>query len=479
MDALTIAREVRARRLSAVEVTEAALERMEALDPVIHAFCTPAPEVARAAAKHVDDEIRAGRDPGQLAGVPVGIKDLVSTAGIRTTSASWAYADFIPDEDDVVVERLRAAGAVIIGKTNATEFGYSGTSDNPVFEATRNPWDPRLSPGGSSAGSGAAVAAGICPLAIGSDGGGSVRIPASFCGLYGIKASMGRVPLYPGCKDERYPGVSSWESLEHIGPLSRTVADSALMLSVISGPDDRDRYSLPAADFDWLEALKGDLRGLRVAYSPDFGYVTVDPQVRAIVARAVKVFEDLGCTVEEANPGWKDPARFFEAIMFNETDLRGMRALADELGDRMSPHLSAGLRRHWTAEEFTDAMIGRKAVCNAMWRFMRKYDLLLTPTLAALPFEIGPLGKLGPTTIDGKPVGETHWLSFTFPMNFTGQPAATVPAGWTDDGLPVGLQIVGGHLADPLVLRASAAFEAAAPWKHRWPQVSLGGGKGQ
>jgi aspartyl-tRNA(Asn)/glutamyl-tRNA(Gln) amidotransferase subunit A len=479
MDAVTIAREVRARRLSAMEVTDAALARMEALDPVIHAFCTPAPEVARVAAKRVDDEVRAGRDPGPLAGVPIGIKDLVSTAGIRTTSASWAYADFVPDEDDVVVERLRAAGAVILGKTNATEFGYSGTSDNPVFEATRNPWNPKLSPGGSSAGSAAAVAAGMCPFAVGSDGGGSVRIPASFCGLYAVKASMGRVPLYPGCKDERYPGVSSWESLEHIGPISRTVADSALMLSVISGPDDRDRYSLPAASFDWLEVLKGDLRGLRVAYSPDWGgYVTVDPRVREIAKRAAMVFEDLGCIVEEASPGWKDPGWAFEAIMYSETDLRGMRALADKLGDRMSPHLSAGLRRAWTAEEFTDAMIERKAVCNKMWRFMRRYDLLLTPTLAALPFEVGPLGKLGPDVIDGKPVGETHWLAFTYPMNFTGQPAASVPAGWTDDGLPVGLQIVGRHLDDPLVLRASAAYEAAAPWKDRWPQVSFDAGKG-
>jgi aspartyl-tRNA(Asn)/glutamyl-tRNA(Gln) amidotransferase subunit A len=452
---------------------------MEVLEPTLHAFCTPTPEVAQAAAKHVDDEIRAGRDPGPLAGVPVGIKDLVSTAGIKTTSASWAYADFVPEEDDIVVERLRAAGAVIVGKTNATEFGYSGTSDNPVFEASRNPWNPRLSPGGSSAGSGAAVASGICPFAIGSDGGGSVRIPASFCGIYAMKASMGRVPLYPGCKDERYPGISSWESLEHIGPMSRTVADSALMLSVISGPDDRDRYSLPAADFDWLESLKGDLKGLRVAYSADWGYVTVDPRVRDIARRAAKVFEDLGCIVEEADPGWKDPASVFEAIMYNETDLRGMRALADKLGDRMSPHLVAGLRREWTAEQFTDAMIGRKAVCNTMWRFMRKYDLLLTPTLAALPFEIGPLGKLGPSVIDGKPVGEPHWLSFTYPMNFTGQPAASVPAGWTDDGLPVGLQIVGRHLADALVLRASAAYEAASPWKDRWPPVSVVEGKGR
>ena len=198
---------------------------------------------------------------------------------------------------------------MILGKTNVPEFGYSGVGHSPVSETTRNPWNPQLTSGGSSAGSGAAVAAGMCPLAFGSDGGGSVRIPAAHCGLFGMKASMGRVPLYPGCRDERYPRVSGWESLEHIGPMSRTVADSALMLSVIAGPDPRDRHSLPDEGVGWLEAARpGDLRGLRVAYSADWGYAAVDPQVRDIVGKAARVFEsDLGCTVEEAHPGFRGP----------------------------------------------------------------------------------------------------------------------------------------------------------------------------
>ena len=308
MDAMTLARHIRAKELSPVEVVEAVLARMEKLEPSLHAFCTPTPDVAMETAKRIEQALMACNEVGPLAGVPVAIKDLVCTKGIRTASGSIAYKDFVPEEDDVVVERLRNADAVILGKTNVPEFGYSGVGHNPVFETTRNPWNTNLTPGGSSAGSGAAVAAGMGPFAIGSDGGGSVRIPAAHSGIYGIKASMGRVPLYPGARDERYPGVSSWEGLEHIGPMSRTVADSALMLSVIAGPDDRDRHSLPAANFDWIECLNGDLRGLKVAYSPDWGYAAVDPEVRRVVGEAVKVFErDLGCVVEEAHPGWEDP----------------------------------------------------------------------------------------------------------------------------------------------------------------------------
>lgn len=469
MEATQLAGEIRARNLSAVEVVDAVLERMERLEPTLHAFCTPTPDAAREDAKRIDADLSAGRDPGPLAGVPVGIKDLVATKGVRTAMGSWAYADFVPDEDDVVVERLKDAGAIVLGKTNVPEFGYSGVGHNPVFETTVNPWDISKTPGGSSAGSGAAVASGMGPLAIGSDGGGSVRIPSSFCGLFGMKASWGRVPLYPGVKDERYPGVSSWESLEHIGPMSRTVADGALMLSVIAGPDDRDRNSIPAADFDWMEVLQGELTGLRVAYSADWGYAAVDPRVRDVVGRAVQVFErDLGCVVEEADPGWDNPYEGFWGVVINETDLVGMRRLADELGDRMTPHLAEVLRAEWTAEQLTSAGMTRKAVYNKMWRFMRTYDLLLTPTLAVPPFEVG---IQGPTIIDGREVDQFEWLHFTYPLNLTGQPAATVPAGFTDDGLPVGLQIVGRHLDDPLVLRAAAAFEKAAPWKDKWPPM--------
>ncbi|MFC0241798.1 amidase [Rhodopseudomonas telluris] len=469
MEAGTIADLVRRRELSPVEVTKAHLERMDRLDPLLHAFCTPTPELALATAKAIEDDLVAGRAVGPLAGVPVGVKDLICTAGIKTVSGSAIYEEFIPDEDDVVVERLKAAGAVILGKTNVPEFGYSGVGHNPVFETTRNPWNTNLTSGGSSAGSGAAVASGMCPFALGSDGGGSVRIPSAHCGIYGLKASMGRVPLYPGTKDERYPGVSSWESLEHIGPMSRTVADAALMMSVIAGPDPRDRFTLPEAPYDWRETVKGDLKGLKVAFSIDWGYAAVDPRVREIVTAAARVFEtELGCFVEEAHPGWSDPFGAFWGLVAAETDLKGMRALLKTHGDRMSSHLVAFLNTPWTAEDFTDALMVRKAVNNKMWRFMQTYDLILTPTLAVPPFAID---IQGPEKIDGRMVANTQWLAFTFPLNMTGQPAATVPAGFTEDGLPVGMQIIGRHLDDALVLKASAAFERARPWTQRRPPV--------
>jgi aspartyl-tRNA(Asn)/glutamyl-tRNA(Gln) amidotransferase subunit A len=469
MDAVTIAAHVRSRALSAVDVVEAHLARIDALEPQLHAFCTPAPEFARRTARKIDDDLAAGREVGPLAGVPVGVKDLICTAGIKTVSGSMAYKAFVPDEDDVVVERIKAAGAVILGKTNVPEFGYSGVGHNPVFETTRNPWNLDMTPGGSSAGSGAAVVSGMCPFALGSDGGGSIRIPSAHCGIYGMKASMGRVPLYPGAKDERYPGVSSWESMYHIGPMSRTVADAALVLSVISGPDPRDRLSLPIADFDWMKTLDGDLKGLKVAFSIDWGYAAVDPRVRAIVTEAAEVFErDLGCTVEHANPGWDDPYRAFWGLVALETDLKGMRNLVDKYAAEMTPHVVEFIRRPWTAEELTDAVTTRKAVYNKMWRFMQKYDLLLTPTLAVPAF---PVHMQGPEKIDGSIVAPFQWLAFTIPLNMTGQPAASIPAGFTDDGLPVGLQIIGRHLDDPLVMRASACFEHARPWSGRRPPV--------
>jgi aspartyl-tRNA(Asn)/glutamyl-tRNA(Gln) amidotransferase subunit A len=468
-DAVSLVRRVRQRDLSPTEVVDAVLAQMERLNPVLNAVCTPAPDFARAAARRIEASIMAGDSAGPLAGVPVTIKDLVLTKGIRTVSGCWGYADFVPDEDDVVVERLKQAGAIVMGKTNVSELGYSGLGGNPVFGETRNPWNIRLTSGGSSAGSAAAVAAGIGPFAIGSDGGGSIRIPSSFCGLYGFKASFGRVPLYPGCRDERFPGVSSWESIEHIGPISRTVADSALMLSVIAGPDDRDRHSLPDPKLDWVAATAGGIAGFRAAYSPDWGYAAVDPGVRTVVDRAVTIFErDLGCSIELANPGFADTRDAFDAIVALESDLSGMRTLANRLGERMTPSLRAFLDRPWTAEDFTGAVIARKTVTNVMWKFMRQYDLLLTPTLAVPPFAAG---SSGPSEIDGREVRPGDWSPFTFPTNLTGQPAATIPVGWTTEGLPIGLQIIGPHLGDEMVLRASAAFEAASPWADRWPAV--------
>jgi aspartyl-tRNA(Asn)/glutamyl-tRNA(Gln) amidotransferase subunit A len=469
IDAVALAEHIRHKRISAVEAVEAVLDRMNRVEPHLHAFCTPTPELALADAKRIDAELAAGREIGPLGGVPVSIKDLILTRGVRTTSGSPVYRDLIPDEDDVAVERLKAAGAIVIGKTNTSEFGYSATGHNPLFETTRNPWNLAMPPGGSSAGAGAAVASGVGPIALGSDGGGSVRIPASHCALYGIKPSMGRIPLYPGSRDERFPGVSGWESLECYGPLTRTVADAALMLSVTVGPDPRDRHSIPNEGIDWLGCIRGGIRGKRVAYSADWGYAAVDSEVAEIAADAARVFErDLGCAVEEANPGWDDPAAAFAAIIVAETDLRGMRRMIERHGREMSQHMVDLLSRPWTAEELTGANIVRKAVANKMWRMMARYDLLLTPTLCVPPF---PILMQGPEKIAGRYVRPESWLAFTFPMNLTGQPAATVPAGWTREGLPVGLQIAGRHLDDAMVLRASAAYESARPWAHRWPPL--------
>ena len=475
MGATALAAKVKAKQLSAVEVTVAVLRRMEALEPHLHAFCTPTPELARSAALKVDDTIAKGEDPGPLAGVPIGVKDLVATKGIRTAGGSALYKEFVPDEDDVVVERLKGAGAVIIGKTNVPELGYSGVGHNPIFETTRNPWNTALTPGGSSAGAGAAVASGMGPIGLASDGGGSIRIPASLCGLYGMKPSMGRVPLYPGCRDERYPGISSWETLEHLGPISRTVRDAALMLSVIAGPDARDRHSIPSADVDYIQAAASGVRGLRIAYSEDWGYAPVDTEVRRVVQEAVEVFErDLGCTVERVNPGWgPEMSQHFWSTVAAETDLTGMRAMIKGREHLVSPHLVDLLSRGWTAEGFTDAHTARKALWNKMWRLMQNYDLLLTPTIPVSAF---PVHIQGPEIIEGRMVHNASWICFTFPANLTGQPAASVPAGFTNERLPVGLQIIGRHLDDSTVLRASASFERARPWRHLWPQLleSLG-----
>lgn len=462
------ARLIREKELSSVELVNTVYDLIHELNPILNAFCTLVEDAAKTEAKVAEKAVMSGEPLGPLHGVPVSIKDLICTKGIRTVSGSKGYADFIPDEDDIVVERLRGAGAIVLGKTNVPEFGYMGATHNDVFGVTRNPWNLDRTPGGSSGGGTAAVATGMGALSVGSDGGGSVRIPTSLSGLFAMKASFGRVPLYPGCRDPRYPGVSSWESLEHIGPMTRTVEDSALMLSVMAGPDDRDRHSLPAPNFDWLETIKGDLKGAKVAWSPDWGYATVDPQVQKVTAEAVKVFADkLGCEIEIAHPGFSDPEAAFWALVFRDSDLKGMREMA-ERGEITLPSLVENLQYDWKAEEFTNAAMVRQDVCNKMWRFMRNYDFLLTPTLAVPAFE---LYKAAPDTIGGKPVTSGHWLSFTFPINMTGQPAANVPAGWTEDGLPVGLQIIGKHLDDPMVMRAAAAYEAANPWKDRWPPL--------
>ena len=471
-DAVTLARLVSGRKISPVETVGAAAAAIERLDPMLNAFCTTAIEQAFEAARQLEERIMRGEDAGPLCGVPVGIKDLILTKGIRTTFGSHLYADFVPAVDDIAVERLRAAGAIILGKTNAAEFGYGGFGHNPVFPTTRNPWNIALTPGGSSAGSAAAVAAGICPVALGSDGGGSVRLPAAFSALVGIKPTMGRIPLWPGCRDETLPGVSGWESIEHYGPLARTVADAALFLEATAGPDARDRHSLPDEGVGWRDAVHAPLpQGLRIAWCPRWAGSPIDREVLEVAATTARRFaQDLGCTIEETPSPVGDLTESVRAIVALETDITGLRRLAKGREQLLSPSLGALLSRKWTAEEFTDAITNRKALVNAMRRFMERFDLILTPTVPTTPF---PIDRAGPGKIDGIRVEDDAWTPSLYPANLTGQPAVSVPAGWTKDGLPVGLQIIGPRLADFMVIAAAAALERMQPWKHRHPKVSV------
>jgi aspartyl-tRNA(Asn)/glutamyl-tRNA(Gln) amidotransferase subunit A len=473
LDARTIAAMIAAGDVSPVETVEAALAAIERLDPYLDAFCTVAADEARSAARELQARLLSGMPAGLLAGVPVAIKDLVLTRGIRTTFGSRLYADYVPEEDDVVVARLKSAGAIIIGKTNAAEFGYGGFGHNPLFATTRNPWNRELTPGGSSAGSAAAVAAGICPLALGSDGGGSVRLPAAFTGIVGIKPTMGRLPLWPGCRDERLPGASGWESIEHYGPMSRTIADAALFLQATAGPDLRDRLSLPDEGVDWLTAPEAALpANLRIGYCARWADGPVEREVASLAAAAAQALaREIGGTIEEIGSPLGDHIEADRAIVALETDLTGLRRLAAGREGDLSPPLRALLRKSWTAEQFTDAITARKAVVNEMARVMQVYDLILTPTVPVAAFAID---RDGPGTIDGVAVADDSWTPALYPANLTGQPAASVPAGWTAAGLPVGLQIIARRLEDRLSIAAAAAVERAAPWQHRRPAISVG-----
>jgi aspartyl-tRNA(Asn)/glutamyl-tRNA(Gln) amidotransferase subunit A len=462
LSALELARLIRDKQLSPVEVVDAFLARIDRLNPRINAYCTVAADEARDAAAAAEVGLMTGEALGPLHGVPVSVKDLVFTRRLLTTGGSRLFADHEPEEDAVCVERLRAAGAVVIGKTNTPEFGHKGVTDNPLFGPTRNPWDLDLTPGGSSGGAAAAVAAGLGPIAVATDGGGSIRVPAAFCAVYGLKPSFGRVPVGPG-----FPG---WELLSHVGPIARTVRDAALLLDALAGPDDRDRFSLPAdAGGSSLEACEAGVPGLSVAWSPDLGHARVDPEVARLCEAGAVRFESLGCHVEVVTPTWEDPEPIFSTIAAAETHANWGPYL-EQAPERLDRSLVAFLRlgAAITLSQYQGALARRRQLWTEVHRFLARFDLLLTPAVAVPPFA---LGRSGVKEIDGRAVSPLGWMPFGFPFNLTGQPAATVPVGVTRSGRPVGLQIVGRRHADRTVLAASAAFEAAAPWADRRPPV--------
>jgi len=461
LPAADLAAAIARRKISPVDAVKAVLDAIDE-KKTLNAWVTVDADAALKAARAAERAaMRRGARLGPLHGVPFGVKDLVITKGVRTTFGTPLYRDNVPTEDAPSVARMKAAGGIMIGKTNTPTFGWVGVTDNLIFGLTRNPWNPERTPGGSSGGAGAALAAGMAPLHIGTDGGGSIRKPSAFTGTFGLKASYGRVPVYPAS--------AAW-SVSHVGPMTRTVKDAALMLNVIAGPDERDPYSLPAERVDYVKALKGSLKGLRVAYSETLGLApAVDPEVRDATAKAARVFRELGCRVEATNPSWASPWEPWRAIF-----LGGIAARLAPYLDRKK-EIDAGLLAiveeslAWPPAKYVQAWVDRLAWCAKAMVFFERYDLLLTPTVASPPF---PHGILYPGEIDGVKVGREASSIFTYPFNLTGQPAASVPCGFTKDGLPIGLQIVGRRFDDVTVLRASAAFETARPWIARRPALS-------
>ena len=464
-DAVAAAADVRAGRVSPVVLAEASLEAIEALDPRLNVFTVVLADEARAVAREVEDLAAAGEDPGALAGVPVAIKDHVFMRGAPATNGSLALRDHVPQEDCVCVARLREAGAVIVGKTNNPEFCYRGITDNRLFGPTRNPWAPDRTPGGSSGGSAAAVAAGLVPLALGTDGGGSIRIPASFCGIAGHKPTFGLVPKEPGFK--------GWKTLSVDGPLARTVPDLAVMLQAMAGAASADDLTWPVPLGDVLGAIeRGEDARWRAACSVDLGYAPVEPDVREAFGRALAALGDAGWDLVEAHPPPVDPVGTWNTIAVAEGYASEGPLLADwepQMSEGTAELIRAGERV--SAAEYIDAQHERARYTRAWSEFFEDHGLLLTP---AMQLTALPVGVLAPERIDGKPVDPffDDWCAFCYPANLTGQPAVSVPMGHGADGLPVGLQIMGRRWADATVLAAAAAVERVLPWAQEWPPVS-------
>ena len=460
--AVELAELIRGKALSPVEITRAVLERLERMNTRLGAYVMVHAERALGEAGAAERAVMAGEPLGPLHGVPVSIKDNLWTAGDRTTFGSRLFAEFVAPEDAPSVASLRAAGAIFVGRTNLPEFAWRGSTDNRLFGESRNPWDLTRTPGGSTGGGAAAVAAGLGPLALGSDGAGSIRIPASFCGLVGLKPTFGRVPMYPAAGGN--------ELVAHVCPLARTVRDVALMMSAIARHDPRDPFALPDDDVGYLAACDESLGApVRIAWSADLGFASVEQETRETAETAARAFAEIGVTVEEANPDLGDPSVILNTL-YGGAQAGAHAARSPEQKAQMDPDLvayaeaSAGL----SVVEYLRAVAARQAMVDALRRFFERYDLLLTPTLCLPAF---PLGVVGPSEVAGRKVTHLGW-TLCYPFNYSGQPAVTVPAGWTTTGLPVGLQIVGRRLEDALVLSAAAAFEALRPWAARRPRLS-------
>ncbi|MDN7143779.1 amidase [Pseudomonas sp. JQ170] len=441
------------KEVSPVEVTEDVLARIAQHNPAVNAYCHVDEEGARAAARASEKRWQQGNPCGRLDGVPSSIKDLTLTRGMPTRKGSRTTSSEGPWEVDAPFSAfMRAAGAVLVGKTTTPEFGWKGVTDNPLYGITRNPWNTRLTAGGSSGGAAAAAALNLGVLHQGSDAGGSIRIPCAFTGTFGIKPTFGYVPQWP---------ASAMTILSHLGPMTRTVEDSVLMLDCVARPDARDGLAGAARQTPWL-STGDDLKGLRVAYSADFGYVKVDPQIQALVGQAVERLAQLGAQVEAVDPGFDDPVDIFNTLWF-----AGAARLLGQLTAEQRRLVDPGLQEiaqcgaGISLSEYTQALEARAALVARMNAFHERYDVLVTPTLPLVAFEAGHNVPPGSDLKQWM-----AWTPFSYPFNLTQQPAASVPCGFTDAGLPVGLHVVAGRFADEQVLKVCRLYERHFPSRH-------------
>lgn len=454
MSAYTITQLIRSKEISPVEISRAFLHRINERDPEVNAFCTVSEEQVLRDAQKAEEMLMKNDETPPLLGVPMAIKDLTPTKGIRTTYGSKIYADYVPDSDAIFITRVKKAGAIILGKTNTPEFGHTGITDNLLFGRTNNPLDTSKTPGGSSGGSAAAVAAGMAPIAEGSDGGGSIRIPASFCGLYGFKATFGRVPY-----DTGPTSFSTTAPFLHRGTLTRTVEDAALLLDVIKGPDRHDPFSLPHNKQEYFP-INNDVKDIKIGYSPNLDYFEIDTEVKQAVENALKIYEDLGLTVEETTLGLEDGHETVTktfAKMWSVQFATFYEKYLDKWKDQMSKSLVATIEygRKLSAIQYKQLEIARSEAYQKVESVFDKYDLLITPTVAVPAFAHGP----GPSEINGKPINKYNGWMLTVLFNLTGHPAASINCGYSKEGLPIGLQIIGPRFSDDLILKVSKKLE--------------------
>ncbi|MFW9941021.1 MAG: amidase [Candidatus Thorarchaeota archaeon] len=477
MSACDMREKIKTQELSSLEITEILIERIEKINPIINAYCTPTFELARVLAEEADETIKKGEKLGLLHGIPTSIKDMKDTKGIRTTYGCKVFKNYIPKKDAILVKRLKKAGIVILGKTNTPAFGYKGVTDNLIFGATKNPWNIERTAGGSSGGAAAAVASGLSPLAQGSDGGGSIRIPSSFCGVFGIKPNYGRIP------QEALKSEGNLATLVQSGPIVRYVKDAALMLDAMVGSDDIDRHSLQKPSYSYLEKLKEEPNNPKIGYSFDLGFAkAIASEVKDSILNSVKKFENYDWLVEENKE---------ISLLSSSTNYSGQikvenphitlwrfwttgfayaykQFIKDHEQD-IDPDLARTIKKgfKYSAEVIKDTEFQRELIYDSINKHFKKYDILITPTLACPAFDIN---KQSPEEIDSVEIIPGEWTPFTFPFNMSGHPAATIPCGWSSDGLPIGMQIIGKRFDEVTVLQVSKAFEDIAPWQNKRPK---------